>query len=160
MSNYYTQGQQPGPINFSSWSETEGHNVVPSQPFNSDENENSPVLAPVQVAQVQSPQSQQIPFSDPNATRLLRENFRSAQDNAIVINSSTNSSKSSTSDSDNDSHYEYIKYIIGAVVGLVIIGGGIYLYQHRNQNQSSILSTNEPMSSTFGSGLLQDLEFL
>ena len=183
MSNYYTQGQQPGPINFSSWSEAEGQNVVPSQPFN---NEDTLQFAPQQQQpqqqqqqqqqqpqpqQQQQQQQQQLPFSDPNATKLFRENFRTARDNAIVINSS-----STDSDDSKNSNHEYIKYSIIIIVVLLLIGVGIYTYRHNIDSVNGGVSNsaiNNDISGggansvnfgsgdlSFGAGLLQDLEFL
>jgi ATP-dependent Zn protease len=170
MSTYYTQGQQPGPINFSSWSETEGHEGaqnlnVPPQPVNNQ-----------QIQQFSE---------DPNATKLFREHFRTARDNAIpqssadpsatVGNNSNNSNDTNTSNDNWFSTYWYVFVIIAIVIMAAI---AFYYFKYHKSAPGSAASSSSafPSSaeqsfprfdSSFGSsalksanGIMNDLEFL
>jgi hypothetical protein len=155
MSNYYTQSQQPsasGPINFSSWSEN-------------DENANS-----------ENDNKKESNIVDPNSTKLYREHFRTARDNAVPVFSgavpSSTSIPSSQPPSTNQSwlqQYWYVLVIVFFVFGCVFVFGVYYknLQKPHIENMTTTHRHTQPSSDTFGSsglsnasGLLQDLEFL
>ena len=165
MSTYYTQGQQPGPINFSSWSETEGHE---GQQQGQQQGQQLPVT-PQQFSE------------DPNATKLFREHFRTARDNAIPRSSAGPPDQVSTGESWYR-EYWYVFVIIAVVIFAAI--GFYYYYKSKNTgivssppvSSSSALpqvSSELPnqmfsnFNNRFGSsglssanGILNDLEFL
>ena len=179
-STYYTQGQQPGPVNFSSWSETDGHDE-PSAPTGSNlpsgsGNFNVPVNQPQPVITQPSQQFSE----DPNATKLFREHFRTARDNAIPRSPGSAPSSSTQEDTTSNDHwyrdYWYVFLIIAVVILIVVI----YYFKSRNalttssSGPQSGLSAGGVTDSTFGrynpsfgssalnsaNGLLNDLEFL
>jgi ATP-dependent Zn protease len=173
MSTYYTQGQQPGPINFSSWSETEGHEGaqnlnVPPQPVNNQ-----------QIQQFSE---------DPNATKLFREHFRTARDNAIpqssadpsatVGNNSNNSNNSNDTNTSNDNWFSTYWYVFVIIAIVIMAAIAFYYFKYHKSAPGSAASSSSafPSSaeqsfprfdSSFGSsalksanGIMNDLEFL
>ena len=174
-STYYTQGQQPGPVNFSSWSETEGHEgpngsaVSPGGggDFNVPVNQPQPVI---------TQPSQQF-SEDPNATKLFREHFRTARDNAIPRSSGSppsSSAQEGTTSTDNNPWYREYWYVF-LIIAVVVFIAVVYYYKSRNlptsppglQSSASADPTMERFNRSFGSsalnsanGILNDLEFL
>jgi hypothetical protein len=176
MSTYYTQGQQPGPINFSSWSETEGHE---------QQQLSAPSAPSAPPAQNNQPIPQQQFAEDPNATKLFREHFRTARDNAIPRSSAGPPDESSSSSS-GESWYREYWYVLVIIAVFIVVAIGFY-YKSKNPGQigSAPVSASAPAVSSspglsespnqmfsnynnrFGSsglssanGILNDLEFL
>ena len=164
MSNYYTQSQQPsasGPITFSSWSEKE--EGVDMSNSDIDNKKESNVV-------------------DPNSTKLYREHFRTARDNAVPVfsgaaPSSSASIPSSLPPSTNQSwlqQYWYVLVIIFFVLVCVVVFGMYYKNLQKAHSSHGLKTTHahtqesfQPSLNNFGSsgisnasGLLQDLEFL
>lgn len=163
MSNYYVQSNatgQPGQMYFSDWAGNESQGQVGALNMQS-----APLIPepPVQYANLVQQQSYQ---SDPNATPLVREHFRTSRDNAIP-----QSARRSTDQNDNDKPDSqkcgdsklFMSVVVGGVILFVFIALIIYACQYGSTPNS--VAPQASSSSVFGSAtlnanLLNDLEFL
>lgn len=163
MSNYYTQGttsNQPSALNYSTWGQESSIPAV-----------TAPVLPepPIRVA-------------DPNATRLSREHFRTAADNAIRVTAGPSpappalpTAPETAKEETASDKYDWLK-ILGIVAAAIVVCIGIVLLAKRltstdstalaHQSPPSGAPTTAAAAAAFGSGLsapagiLNDLEFL
>jgi hypothetical protein len=156
MSNYYVQNTsqgQPASMHYSDWSGSEGGVIE--------------TLNPQQAPLIPEPPTRFATNSDPNATPLVREHFRSARDNAISNTGPMNGNNNNSNGNENCDSRNWMGILIVCLVLVVVIGGCMYAV--RSDHGTSL--TNPVMSgqSAFGSGsltqnissgLLNDLEFL
>jgi hypothetical protein len=161
MSNYYVQNTsqgQPASMHYSDWSGNDGGVIE--------------TLNPQEAPLIPEPPTRLATNSDPNATPLVREHFRSARDNAISNTYLMNSRGNNSNISDNNGNEKcdsknWMGILLVCLVLVVIIGGCMYAI--RSDHGSSIANPAMSGQSSFGSGgltqnlssgLLNDLEFL
>lgn len=153
MSNYYVQNTsqgQPASMHYSDWSGSDGGAIE--------------TLNPQQAPLIPEPPTRLATNSDPNATRLVREHFRSARDNAISNTGPLNGNNNNGNEKCDSKNWMGIMLV--CLVLVVIIGGCMYAV--RSDNGSSLtaptMSGQQPFGSgivqNLSSGLLNDLEFL
>lgn len=171
MSNYYTQNTsagQPVSMHYSTWNKEDGASVEPlndAQP--------QPLMQHVPEPPVQ--------MVDPNATRLSREHFRTARDNALA-NTTPQVFAPAPGPAPSEESWEKKYWWVWVIVGVVVIGIVIFVILKLKSKQNSVpmnvgdgtgvgTGTDGMTSNTnlFGSGrsglggtggILNDLEFL
>ena len=169
MSSYYTQntsgGNQPTMMNYSTWSGKEETDASPSP-------------------MVPEPPVQRVHVEDPNATKLSREHFRTARDNALANTTPpANSSGVVPPESSGPLSESWAKkyWFVWLILGIVVIGiAGFFAFRQYNVTHrhsggagsglaASTSSVSAAAPPTFGSGalgldraagILNDLEFL
>jgi len=164
MSNYYTQNTstgQPVSMHYSTWNKEDGASVEPL-------NDAQPSLPHVPEPPVQ--------MVDPNATRLSREHFRTARDNALA-NTIPQVLGSAQGPAPSEEMWEKKYWWVWIIVAFVIIGIVLLIITMRVSKQNVPTATDTmmagtasvPATATFGSGrpglggtagILNDLEFL
>lgn len=160
MSNYYVQNTsqgQPASMHYSNWSGNDGGVVE--------------TLNPQQAPLIPEPPTRFATNSDPNATPLVREHFRSARDNAIPNTGLMHGKNNNSSENEKCDSKNWMGIFIVCVVLALIVGGCMYAVRSDHGSYQSNLAM--PGQSAFGSGggggglaqnlssgLLNDLEFL
>lgn len=162
MSNYYVQSNatgQPGQMYFSDWSGNESQGSVGTLNVQS-----APLIPepPVQYANPPHPSQSQ---SDPNATPLVREHFRTSNDNAIPKATRSRYKEDDETDTSKcgDSKF-WTSVIVGGLVLFVFIALIMYACQSGGSGSSNTMpqmaSSANFGSATLNANLLNDLEFL
>ena len=153
MSNYYVQNTsqgQPASMHYSDWSGSEGGAIE--------------TLNPQQAQLIPEPPTRLATNSDPNATPLVREHFRSARDNAISNTGPVNGNNNNGNEKCDSKNWMGI--LLVCLVLVVMVGG--CMYAARSDHGSSLTNPAIHGRTDFGSGLgqnlssglLNDLEFL
>lgn len=178
MSNYYTQNTsagQPVSMHYSTWNKEDGASVEPlndAQP--------QPLMQHVPEPPVQ--------MVDPNATRLSREHFRTARDNALANTTPqvfASAPGPAPGPASSEESWEKKYWWVWVIVGVVIIGIVAFVIISLKSKQNSVPMNGggggvgvgtgaatdgmTPNTNLFGSGrsglggtggILNDLEFL
>lgn len=153
MSNYYvnTQNNQPGGMNFSSWN------------GNSEEIAESAQMIPEPPMRYATPPQQLTQPADPNATRLVREHFRTARDNALYNTVPLNQKDKDQGMCDTKNWWGVV---LICVVLIFIVGGCMYAGKSPNVSDTPNMAFGSGAGGggvgvgNISSGLLNDLEFL
>jgi len=143
MSSYYvnnSQTQPPTGMHFSSW-------------------DNSGSAEPPPPSTVPEPPMRYVdsqPPADPNATRLVREHFRTARDNALANTVPVNPAGAAV---EGDIQNWWLMLVVGVIV-IAVIGGCVYAGQSSGAPAHGHAAAFGSGVGNLSSGLLNDLEFL